>query len=144
MTRRLLLTLLPLLLSPALAHELVRSGNVGALLHIEPDDNPVTGKANPTRFEINVRGGKPVLLAQCQCSLQVYAGSLKAGAKPSSTPALRQAQGALGASLNFPKTGAYTLFLSGKPRPGAPFSAFKLSWVVRAEAAGSDAGGHDH
>ena len=145
MNKNLLFFVLAFTASSALAHEIARDGNVGGLLHIEPDDAPVVGKPNAFYFEVNQKGGKPILLAQCSCSLQVYAGSVpKAGsgavAKPFSTPKLAQAKGELTGSLNFPRPGAYTLVLAGQPKAGATFSKFSLSWVIRADVAGTGGG----
>lgn len=134
-----LLAALLLTPTPALAHELVRSGNVGALLHIEPDDEPVVGTANRTWFETNQRGGKPINLTNCTCALSVYQGSVRPGAKPVSSPRLRTEKNKLTADLVFPQEGAYTLVLTGTPKPGATFNPFRLEWVVRAD----HHGGHD-
>ncbi len=123
------------------AHEIVRDGDVGALLHIEPDDVPVLGRANRTWFETNLRGGRPVTLANCTCVLRVYAGSVREGAKPVATPRLRTVQNKLTADLTFPAEGAYTLVLTGAPRTGATFRSFRLEWVVRA---GNADPGHSH
>ncbi|GGR08800.1 hypothetical protein [Deinococcus ruber] len=130
-----------LMISPALAHELARDGNVGALMHIEPDDAPAVGKPNGVYFELNQKGGRPIALSQCSCTLSVYAGSAKAGVKPLLTPKLVQAKNELTSTLTFTKPGAYTLVLAGSPKPGATFSTFKLVWTVRADVGGS--GGMD-
>lgn len=143
MNKNLLFLALALTTSGALAHEIARDGNVGGLLHIEPDDAPVVGTPNAFYFEVNQKGGRPVLLSQCSCALQVYAGSGGAGAKPLSTPQLVQAKGELTGRLNFPRPGAYTLVLSGQPKAGATFGKFSLSWVVRADVAGTG-GGMNH
>jgi hypothetical protein len=134
--------LLVLMASPALAHEIARDGNIGGLMHIEPDDAPVVGKPNAFYFEVNQKGGKSVLLSQCACTLSVYAGSVRAGAKPLSLPKLTQARGEYTGKVSFPVAGAYTLVLTGAPRAGAGFDRFKLSWVVRADGSGQMDMGH--
>ena len=136
-----LLTLTLLTLSPALAHELARSGNVGALMHIEPDDAPAVGKPNGVYFELNQRGGRPILLSQCACTLSIYAGSGQPGSRPLLTPALKQGKNELTSTLLFAKPGAYTLVLAGAPKAGASFDKFRLSWTVRADVGGG--GGMD-
>ena len=143
MYRTLLLSLLLSTTTGALAHEIARDGNVGGLLHIEPDDAPVVGQPNAFYFEVNQKGGRAVLMAQCGCTLKVYAGSLRPGAKPLSAPVLSQAKGELTGQLNFPTPGAYTLVLAGTPKAGATFAAFKLTWVVRADVSGAG-GGMNH
>ncbi len=132
-----LLTLLALTLGPAaLAHEMVHDGSVGGMLHIEPDDNPLVGTANPTWFELTLRGGAPLTTGTCACTLSVYAGTYKPGAKALSTPPLKLDRGREVAAVTFPKVGAYTLVLTGKPKSGTAFAPFTLQWVVRADTAG--------
>lgn len=142
-----LLRTLPLLatlvIPAALAHEIARDGNVGGLIHIEPDDAPLVGKPNPASFEVNQRGGRPVLLSGCACRLSIYAGGVRPGARPASTPKLSQGKGELQATLTFPAAGAYTLVLQGRPRAGASFPPFTLKWTVRADVT-DGGGGHAH
>lgn len=137
MTHKLLLSLLTLSFSPVLAHELARDGNVAALMHTDPDDAPLVGKPTAVFFELNQRGGRAIPLAQCACTLNVYAGSVRAGAKPLTRGVLRQGKGQLLSSVTFPVVGAYTMVLQGKPKSGTPFPPFKLNWVVRADVMGA-------
>ena len=132
-----------LLAAPALAHEVVRDGNVGALLHIEPADAPTVGKPNTTWFDTHQRGGKAITLANCTCAVSIYSGSVKPGAKPVSSPVLRTEKNRLTADLVFARQGAYTIVLTGKPKAGATFNAFRLQWVVRADLPGAPAD-HQH
>ena len=135
--RTLLLSLLTLSASPALAHELARDGNVAALMHTDPDDAPLIGKPTAVFFELNQRGGRAIALAGCTCSLSIYAGSVRAGARPLVQGALRQGRGQLLSNVTFPAAGAYTMVLQGKPKTGAAFNPFKLSWTVRADVTGA-------
>ena len=130
------------LTSSALAHELARDGNVGALMHTDPDDAPLVAKPTAVFFELNQKGGKAILLSQCSCTLNVYAGGMAAGRAPITRGVLKQGKGELLSSVVFPKVGAYTLMLTGKPKTGASFPAFRLSWVVRADVMGT--GGMSH
>ena len=131
------LTLTLALATPALAHEMAHDGAVGGLLHIEPDDDPVVGKPNPTWFELTLRGGAALAPGTCTCTLNVYAGSYKPGAKAISSPPLKLDRGRELAAVTFPKAGGYTLVLSGKPKSGSAFAPFTLQWVVRADTPGS-------
>ncbi|ADV68233.1 hypothetical protein [Deinococcus maricopensis] len=116
--------------SAAFAHELVRDGQVGGLIHIEPDDAPVVGK-NKVWFELTQRGGRAITAANCTCTLSVYAGSVKAGVKPLSTVKLSASGARLGATVTLPRDGAYTLLVTGTARAGATFGTFKLPFVTR-------------
>ena len=136
MNYRLVLALLALSISPVLAHELARDGNVAALMHTDPDDAPLIGKPTAVFFELNRRGGRAIALAGCTCSLNVYAGSVRAGARPVVQGKLRQGKGEILSDVTFPAAGAYTMVLQGKPKTGAAFGPFKLSWTVRADVPG--------
>ncbi|WP_034342995.1 hypothetical protein [Deinococcus misasensis] len=142
--KKLLLSLLVMGVAPVLAHEIEKDGNVGALIHIEPDDAPVVGN-NTTWFEVNQKGGIPITLKNCTCNLQVFAGSYKAGVKAQSSPKLVMDGKHLKATVKLPKNGAYTLVLSGIPKAGATFNKFTLQWVVRTGVSNEDEEhGHDH
>jgi len=84
-------------------------------------------------FELNQRGGRPILLSQCDCSLSVYAGSIRPGTKPLSRRVLKQGKGEVLSSVTFPTVGAYTLLLQGKPKTSTLFTPFKLSWTIRTD-----------
>jgi hypothetical protein len=137
MNHRILVALLILSSSSTLAHELARDGNVAALMHTDPDDAPLIGKATAVFFELNQRGGRAIPLAQCACSLNIYAGSLRSGARPVARGVLRQGHGQVLSSVIFPAAGSYTMVLQGKPRTGTAFPPFKLTWTVRADVAGT-------
>jgi hypothetical protein len=142
MNRMTVFILLALASAPALAHELARDGNVGALMHTYPDDAPPVAKPTAVFFELNQKGGRAILLSQCRCTLSVYSGSAVSGRAPLLRGVLKQGKGELLSSVTFPKVGAYTMILAGTPKTGASFPAFKLSWVVRADGAGM--GGMSH
>jgi hypothetical protein len=124
---------------PADAHELKANSQVGALMHIQPDDSPQAGKAAVTWFGLVKRGGESVPLANCDCRLSIYNGKQAKG-KVLFVPTLREGKieepvgtnTRLVADVTFPKAGEYTMVLSGKPKAGGHFDPFKLQWVVRA------------
>lgn len=139
-TPYLLLAWLVLAGTPAgTAHELETSGKVGALMHIQPDDSPKAGVATTAWFGLVKRGGDPVRLTECACELKIYSGKT-AGRKALLTPELQEGRAEeepgnkdrLLAGITFPRVGAYTMVLTGKPKSGARFDAFRLQWVVQA------------
>jgi hypothetical protein len=133
--------LLITLLSPvALAHDMVmsKSGTIGGLMHIEPNDDLMVGMKQTLWFDVTQKGGKKLSLEGCVCTLKVYAGSYKTGAKPVLQPQLElgkegEALGKTSATLQMNKEGPYTVRLEGKPKTGSSFAAFALMWVVRAD-----------
>jgi hypothetical protein len=128
-----------LLCVPAFAHELKANRQVGALMHIQPDDSPQAGAATTVWFGLVRRGGTPVRLAGCNCRLSIYGGNRIAG-KALLTPALREGkvEGEMGsgkrllADVTFPNAGPYTLLLTGTPKNGGNFEPFRFRWLVRA------------
>ena len=135
-----LVLLSPLLFSSGQAHELEtgKDGKVAALIHIEPDDQPIAGQIHTVWFELTERGGKKIDLSSCKCTLKVYPGAYKAAIKPQSQPILNagkvgEGQGKPSARVNFKTPGAYTLVLEGKPKMTGAFPAFRLEFVTRAD-----------
>jgi hypothetical protein len=119
-----LLFLLLLPNSTAYAHKVQTTTDVGATLHLEPNDNPRAGEATKTWFALTRRGGKVIPLTECNCQLAVYA-------EPSLQPvAAEKYKGIPGSEITFPRPGAYLLQLSGKPKKAGSFQPFELKFSV--------------
>ncbi|MGV0026790.1 hypothetical protein [Phormidesmis priestleyi] len=125
-----------LLLAPVVAHEVETSGDVAATFHIEPSHNPKAGVPSRAWFALTRRGGRIIPLSQCNCQLAVYPIPRQKGKTP---PLLKPAltslnveryRGIPGAAIVFPKAGQYELELTGKPKSGANFQPFSLSYTV--------------
>ncbi|RCJ36902.1 hypothetical protein A6770_14835 [Nostoc minutum NIES-26] len=119
----------------ASAHETKIAADVGATLHVEPNDNPRAGEPTQAWFALTRKGGKAIPLTQCNCRLVVYAQPHTAGEpallEPSLKPvAAERYQGIPGADIVFPKPGIYQLKLSGKPVTQASFKPFQFKFEV--------------
>ncbi|WP_292771938.1 hypothetical protein [Nostoc sp. NOS(2021)] len=130
-------------LYPVAAHQVEVAADVGATLHIEPNDNPSAGEPSQAWFALTRRGGKVIPLSQCNCQLAVYAKPYAAGEPPLLEPALEPVaaeryQGVPGAEVVFPKPGIYELQLNGKPVSGARFKPFKFKFEVTVAGASTD------
>jgi len=117
------------------AHEVEVSGDVGGTMHIEPNDSPKAGAASLTWFALNRRGGQPIRLSDCNCSLAVYAQPRRPGDAPIQQLSLtaKTVEGRSGvpsANITFPRVGAYDLVLKGQPVTSGDFSAFELRFPV--------------
>lgn len=124
---------------PVLAHKVQVSADVGATLHLEPNDNPRAGELTQTWFALTRKGGQPIPLAQCNCQLAVYAEPYTPGEPALLEPSLQPVtaerfQGIPGAEITFPKPGIYELQLSGKPTQGGNFKPFDLKFEVTVAA----------
>ncbi|MEO1431557.1 MAG: hypothetical protein AAFV71_21360 [Cyanobacteria bacterium J06633_8] len=127
------------LIPSALAHKTEVAEDVGATLHIEPDDTPRAGETAQTWFALTRKGGKVIPLKECDCQLAVYSEPRIAEAKPLAQPSLQpisaeRYQGIPGTEITFPKPGAYHLELTGKPANDASFKPFILKFDVTVAA----------
>ncbi len=124
-----------LLIPRAAAHKIETDKDVGATLHIEPNDTPRAGEATQTWFALTRKGGKVIPLKECNCELAIYSQPRKTAAKSLIQANLQpisaeRYQGIPGAEITFPKPGAYQLEFSGKPIKNDSFKPFKLKFDV--------------
>ncbi len=127
--------------STAHAHKVKTTADVGATLHLEPNDNPRAGETTKTWFALTRRGGKVIPLTECNCQLAVYAEPYSKKEPPLLEPSLQPVRaekykGIPGSEIIFPRPGAYLLQLSGKPKNEGSFQPFELKFSVTV-AAGS-------
>ncbi len=127
------------LIPAASAHKIETAQDVGATLHIEPNDTPRAGDAAQAWFALTRKGGKVIPLTECNCELAVYSEPRKTGDTTLIQPTLQpitaeRYQGIPGAKITFPKPGAYQLELTGKPTNGANFKPFELKFDVTVAA----------
>ncbi len=116
------------------SHELVADKEVGALMHIEPSDDPKVGVSSKVWFDLVKKGGQKISLAECDCVLSLYKGTART---PLVQPRLvdskaEEDKSVLSAQVTFPERGAYRLVLSGKAKGEKIFNPFTLRWTVRA------------
>jgi hypothetical protein len=131
----LIAVLIPVLPLRSEAHEVEVSGAVGGTMHIEPNDAARAGTASLAWFALNRRGGLPIPLADCNCTLAVYAMPHDQKAAPIQQPALSAISiegrsGVPSATITFPRAGTYELVLKGQPNAANAFSPFELRFAV--------------
>lgn len=129
--------------APAFAHNVEVAEDVATTMHIEPNHNPKAGEPALTWFALTRRGGELIPLEQCNCTLRVYSNPYKEGAPPVLQPTLsaidaEQYRGIPGARIVFPKSGQYTLEISGSPKGEANFKPFELRYGVTVLAGSKD------
>lgn len=122
-------------MQPVLAHKVQVAADVGATLHLEPNDNPRAGEPTQAWFALTRKGGQTIPLAQCNCQLAVYAQPYTPGEPALIEPPLQPVtaerfQNIPGAEITFPKPGIYELQFQGKPTKGANFKPFELKFEV--------------
>jgi len=134
MTKPLLASLLILtLITPTVsAHQLKTDHEVGALMHIEPTDNPQAMVPTTVWFALVKKGGQKIPLAHCACTLTLENGPQKIQTLPLSAPTRGEAKDSPAAQVTFPTPGTYLLTLAGKPQGSkVKYLAFTLRWQVK-------------
>lgn len=126
----LLLSLLPVLMlfptGRVYAHVLSTDGSIGAILHINPDDSAQSGL--PTSYDLWFTDtGGTMRLADCDCNVTVKNNDKTVGSKPlEATSDLDSSN-----TFTFPEPAVYALEVTGKPKNGASFQPFALSYSLR-------------
>ncbi|MGD1941390.1 MAG: hypothetical protein ACFB0G_08745 [Leptolyngbyaceae cyanobacterium] len=118
-------------LSTALAHEVQIADDVGATLHIEPNDVPLAGTPTTIWFALTQAGGTVIPLAACDCRVTLYDNDAVAVETPSLTAISAEGFNNIpSASVTFPDVGAYELVLQGAPQGDVEFVPFELRFEV--------------
>ncbi len=112
------------------AHILQTDGTIGAVLHIDPEDDPIVGKPATFYFEFKDKIGR-FIPDKCDCTVSIinsgksiYTQSLF---QSNTSPDLSNAS----FSYTFPKKGVYILRITGKPYTPNAFQTFSLSYDLR-------------
>jgi hypothetical protein len=115
----------------ASAHVLKTDGSIGAVLHIEPDDNPTTGK--PTEYILSFSDDNGTLdISKCNCMVNVQENGKTISSRPiqvtDPTDSIDK--------YTFQKPDVYTLQFTGTPTTAGLFQPFTLNYLVRVTGSG--------
>ncbi len=110
------------------AHTLETDGTIGAVLHVEPQDEPVVGQKATVFLDVKDTANK-LLLSTCDCRVKItYKNSvifsLALFPKDPKTTSLTF-------PFIFPEDGRYVVQLAGKPKLDGTFQPFTLSYEVQ-------------
>ena len=127
-------SLLTMVSTGAIAHNVEISNDVAATFHIEPNHNPQANQPTTAWFALTRRGGNSIPLSECDCALNVYAVPRTDDSEPILQPELmpldvEKYQEIPGAEIAFPQAGAYELEISGTAKDDS-FSPFELTYTV--------------
>lgn len=109
-----------------LAHVLKVDGTISAVLHINPDDQPVSGTPTSYILFMNDSTGRFSLKA-CQCRATL----VQAGRALTSQRLLPNAQSFPAGTFTFPEPGVYNLIITGSPTTPGTFQPFTLNYLER-------------
>lgn len=112
------------------AHVLKTDGNIGAVLHIDPDDDPIALSQSGFFFEFKDKQNR-FTPENCDCTFsitedgkEIYTQSLFAS---NPNPSLQSAS----VFYTFPEKNIYQVKVVGKASPPGAFQSFTLVWDVR-------------
>lgn len=108
---------------PVFAHVLQSNGAIGAVLHIDPEDDPIVGQQASFFFDFKDKQSK-FKPENCECTF-----SISENGKEIYSQALSNSS----ASYTFTKKGSYKIKISGKPQENADFKPFVLTYDVDTE-----------
>jgi hypothetical protein len=106
--------------NPCLAHVLEKDSTIGAVMHMDPADDPLVGQPAYFFFEFKDTEGK-FSLDNCDCTL-----TIEENEQPLSSQALTNTN-----SFIFPHKGAYDIHVNGQPKPGTDFTPFALEYHIQ-------------
>ncbi len=106
------------------AHVLETAGSIGAVLHIDPDDDPVAGEKSGIYFEIKDKTNR-FKAQDCNCRLIID----RAGQTIYDQPFTKSE----GGEFTFPARDVYTVKAVGAPKITGAFDSFELSYDIRVQ-----------
>lgn len=119
---------LTVLITPhvASAHVLKVDGDIGAVLHIYPDDAPTTKVPTNYEMKFNSDGGK-FSLPKCNCNVTYILN----GETIDTQPLVASDKYASVNKYTFQTPGVYTFSFTGSPKIPGDFAPFQLDYDVR-------------
>ncbi len=121
----------------AYAHVLQTDGSIGAVMHTDPDDDPIAGKQTGIFFAFKDKKGK-FIPKNCDCKFSIIENDKTIYFQPlfqnNPSPSLDNAS----VIFIFPKKDKYVIQVTGKSNTPNSFQPFKLVYEVRVEKEGKN------
>ncbi|MFI5157626.1 MAG: hypothetical protein ACHQF4_02105 [Sphingobacteriales bacterium] len=111
------------------AHTLKIDGDIGVILHTDPDDDPIAGQPTGLYFEITDRT-KKFDPANCDCKFEVVQNGKEIFSEELFDPG-QQVQSTPVVKYTFEAKGVYDIILQGTPKINGQFQPFKLDYNLR-------------
>lgn len=116
--------------TPVFAHFLKTDGSIGAVLHIDPDDDPIAGSQSGFFFEFKDKANK-FSPDKCDCTFLIIEDGKQIFSQPlfanNASPSLTSAS----VFYTFPERNVYQIKVVGKPQTPGAFQPFTLVYDVR-------------
>lgn len=113
------------LVSPSFAHVLETEGSIGAVMHIDPQDDPTAGVVSTIFLEFKDTEGH-FSAENCECTVSILQAE-----KPIYSQSLSKDSLSPTFTYTFPKAGKYDMHVSGNPQNGAAFQPFTLHYDIQ-------------
>ena len=115
----------------ASAHVLKNDGDIGAVMHVEPDDNPLAGVPVTYQLVFNDTSHR-FSLSTCDCTatIQTIGGVVKTEAINTKHELDSKS------TVTFPEPDVYTLRVRGEPKVAGAFQPFTLNYTIRVNPGG--------
>jgi hypothetical protein len=109
------------------AHVLKSDGSIGAVMHIDPADDPIAGEISTFFFEWKdtKRRFRP---ENCDCTFLVFEDG-----KQIYSQTLESQDNTLSGTFTFPRKNIYKIQIAGTPTASNAFDAFTLTYDIRVE-----------
>ena len=117
------------LAGPVAAHVLKTDSTIGAVIHIDPEDNPIVGQ--PATFYLTFRDTtERFTMSECDCQANI----LQAGRSIQMLPVELGDSSQEGTiAYTFPARGVYRVEIIGRPNTPNAFDPFTLKYDLRIE-----------
>lgn len=118
---------------PVSAHQTKSDGTISAILHVNPDDDPIIGE--PSRIGIEIKDKtKQFKFEECDCRVYVKtAAGMLFGKSISDKEIVFMGRDTVSFEYIFKSKGIYTIELVGNPTAKASFEKFDFSYDIRVE-----------
>lgn len=110
------------------AHELATDKTFGALMHIEPDDDPQIGKQSSFLFDLTDTK-HPFSEQNCFCTFAIYNGSKLLYSEQILSVSVAGNHATYASFYTFTNRGQYTIVFSGKAKDNS-YTPFHLTYTV--------------
>jgi hypothetical protein len=115
------------------AHVLQVDGSIGAVLHIDPDDDPIANA--PATFFFDFKDTQNQFqIPDCNCTVTVSSnGKTLFSENLNNTADVKTASTSASFSYTFPAEGIYAVVAQGAPVSGKQFQSFTLTYDIRVD-----------
>lgn len=113
----------------ASAHVLITDHNMGALIHIDPDDDPIANAPSSIFIDFEDKA-HTFQLQHCTCTATIVRDGKTVYSQPLVADSTDETSNSTYFSFTFPQKAIYTLKITGQPLD-ASFQPFKITYDIR-------------